>query len=470
MNGSEKNQFGQLFAGAAKTDITPPLGTFINGDFVSHYAQWIHDPLYAKALVLQYNEIIIALVVVDICVMPKDFVDEVKALIRQESGIAGENVLVSSTHTHAAGSVASVYLCASDLMYTRKLPALISKAVSEAKKNFRPAKIGFGSIDVPEHVRCRRYFMQNVYQPVNPVSGDFDKLKTNPFGKEKLIMGSESQPDPEVSFLAVQGLDGKWICLFANYSLHYVGDWNNGTISADYFGFFSAAIKQKLNAGSDFVGILSNGTSGDINIWDFKGESNYPTGNFEKSAFIGWDIAEKVFPAVINIDWEAEPSLQVNYEDVTIGLRKPDAEALENAKRIVASSRYENMEIDDAGLKSLYAREQVLLNELPDTLDLPIQAIRIGTGIIGGLGAEIFAETGLWLKANAPTQKYFSVGLANANCGYLPPAHEFKMGGYETWRSRTSKMEEKAEEVVKEKQLALMNSFQINIVRDKKLR
>ncbi|MEO6916557.1 MAG: hypothetical protein ABI151_13825, partial [Chitinophagaceae bacterium] len=429
MNGSEKHRLNQLFAGAAKTEITPPLGTFVNGDFVSHYAQWIHDPLYAKALVLQYNEIIVAIVVVDICVMPKEFIDEVKLLIHQESGIAGENVLISSTHTHAAGSIASVYLSASDLMYTRKLPALLSNAVSEAKKKLRPAKVGFGSVDVPEHVRCRRYYMQDDYQPMNPITGDFDKVKTNPFGKENLIIKSESAPDPEVSFLAVQGLDGQWISLLANYSLHYVGDWENGTISADYFGFFSSAIKQKLNAGDDFVGIMSNGTSGDINIWDFMGESHYPTGNFEKSAFIGLDIAEKIFRAVINIEWENEPSLQVKYEELIIAIRKPDINALENAKQTVAASRYENMEIDEAGLKGLYAREQVLLNELPGTLDFPIQAIRIGTGIIGALGAEIFAETGLWLKANAPTRKYFSIGLANASCGYLPPAHEFKLGG-----------------------------------------
>ena len=78
--------------------------------------------------------------------------------------------------------------------------------------------------------------------------------------------------------------------------------------------------------------------------------------------------------------------------------------------------------------------------------------------MIGGLGAEIFTSTGLWLKSKATTKKYFTIGLANANLGYLPPAEEIQRGGYETWRSRTSKLDGKAEEEVREAMLRLMNS------------
>lgn len=456
MKQSEQGKTDQLLAGAAKTDITPPPGTFINGDFISHYAQWIHDPLYSKALVLQYRDITVAIVVVDICVLPKELVDEIKTLITGATGISKEHILISSTHTHAAGSVASVYLCAADLLYTGKLPALIVNSVVKAMLQLTPARVGFGSIDVPEHVRCRRYFMQDAYQPFNPVTAGTDTVKTNPFGAERYILKPESATDPEVSYLAVQSTTGKWISVLANYSLHYVGDWDNGTITADYFGVFAEAIRKRLHAGNDFTGIMSNGTSGDVNIWDFKGDGNYPTGKFEKSAFIGNDIAEKVAQSLRDIQWETSPSLEVQYEELPLAVRKASAAELEAAKAIIANSNYENLQIDDEGLRSIYAREQVLLHELPDTLPFPVQAVRIGDGVIGALGGEIFAETGLWLKANVATEKYFTIGLANGNCGYLPPAHEFKVGGYETWRSRTSKLEENAEEKVRIKQLELI--------------
>ena len=456
---SINNSSSSLLAGAAKIDITPPLGTFINGDFISHYASYIHDNLYAKALVLKSNSTTITMIVVDICVMPKEFVDEVKSAITQQTGILFQNILISSTHTHAAGSVASVYLAAADLLYMKKLPGLIVQAVNQAKQNLQAAKIAFGSVDVPQHVRCRRYFMKEEYKPVNPVDGSIDKVKTNPFGSGHQIIRSVAKPDPQVSFLAVRATDDHWISLLANYSLHYVGDWDSGTISADYFGEFSRQIQKRLRAGNDFVGMMSNGTSGDINIWDFQNSGNYPSQNFKKSEFIGNDIAEKVFQSLNDIKWEDDPEITVQYEELTVNVRKPDNKILENAAAIIAKSDYEKLQVNEEGLGSIYAREQILLNELPDQLLFPVQAIKIGNGIVGGLGAEIFAETGLWLKANSPVKKYFTIGLANGNLGYLPPAHEIKRGGYETWRSRTSKLEEKSEEYVKNKMLQLIKNF-----------
>jgi neutral ceramidase len=449
----------ELLAGAAREDITPPLGTLINGDFLSHYATHIHDSLYAKALVLKTEQCTVALVVVDICVMPKSFVDKVKSLISEQTGIAYTNILLSATHTHAAGSVASVYLSAVDLQYMQKLPALIAAAVSKALQRLRAARTAFGSLEAPEHVRCRRYFMREDYRPFNPVSGDADKVKTNPFGAEGQIVAPVATPDAQVSFLAVQDLDGEWISILANYGLHYVGDWENGTISSDYFGAFSRHLQQLLGAGDAFTGIMSNGTSGDVNIWDFEHKGQYPSGHFEKSEHIGRDIAEKVVRALRDVDWEETPVLSALYEELKLGLRKPSPGELENAEKIIAQSDYRNIEINEQGLRSIYAREQVLLNESPAHTPFPVQAIRVGSGIIGGLGGEIFAATGLWLKAHSPVKKYFSIGLANANAGYLPPANELERGGYETWRSRVSKLEAVAEAKVKTGLLELIHKI-----------
>jgi neutral ceramidase len=457
MDKLSKSKSNNLIVGAAKTKITPPLGTFINGDFITHYAQYIHDDLYSKALVLTQLGMTIAIIVVDICVMPKEFVDNVKKEICSQTGIPFQNILVSSTHTHAAGSVASVYLASADLLYTKKLPALIVQSVIQAIQNTRPARVAFGSVDVPEHVRSRRYFMQDVYSAINPVTGGMDSVKTNPFENGHLIDRSASETDPQVSFLAVQDLGGEWISLLANYSLHYVGDWDNGTISADYYGEFSKSLQQKLKASNNFIGIMSNGTSGNANIWEFVPSGIYPSEQFKKSEFIGNYIAEKVFQALSEIEWEKDPLLSIAYEELLIKVRKPSIQETETAKKIITESNYEKLEVNEEGLRSLYAREQVLLNELPDELSFPMQTIKIGSGIIGGLGGEIFAETGLWLKSNSPIKNYFTIGLANGNCGYVPPAHEFELGGYETWRSRTSKLVENAEEIIRNKQLELIN-------------
>ena len=71
---------------------------------------------------------------------------------------------------------------------------------------------------------------------------------------------------------------------------------------------------------------MSNGTSGDINIWDFEQTDNYPTANFKKSEFIGNDIAEKVFKSLSALQWETSPKLEVAYKDLTLQVRKPTKE------------------------------------------------------------------------------------------------------------------------------------------------
>lgn len=450
-----KNKFR---AGAAQTDITPPLGTLINGDFISHYAHTIHSPLFAKALVLEQAGRFIAIVVVDICAMARDFIDDLKAKIEAACGIKPADILIASTHTHAAGSIEVLLLGAGDLPYRKKLPNLIVEAVRQAIENITPAKVAFGAVDAPEHVVCRRYFMKEGYVPRNPVTGAIDQVKTNPFGNKKYIDRRVSTMDTSVAFMAVQSLNGKWISLLGNYSMHYVGDWENGTISADYFGEFSRSFQ--AGTAQEFVCMLSNGTSGDASIWDFLDPDRYPKEPFAKSKLIGSDLAAKVFAEIAGMAWKDELTLASALVNLDLGVRKPSSAELLEAKRIVETIRYEQiLEINPDTLRQIYAREQVLLNEYPDTVSFPIQLLRIGDAMIGALGGEFFAETGLWLKKNSTVKNYFTVTMANGYIGYVPPAHELDRGGYETWRCRTSHLERDAEGRIRGQLLELMKKI-----------
>lgn len=436
-----------FFAGAAQTDITPPLGTIINGEFVAFYAHTIHDPLYSKALVLQNDETTLAIVIVDICAMDKEFISEVKKEITVLTGIPAENILIAATHTHYAGSILDLLGGPCDLPYRKQLGKKIVQSVREASTKLAPAKIGFAAVDVPEHVVCRRYYMKPGYKAVNPVTGTLDIIKTNPAGGEAFIDRRASEVDPQLSAIAVQSRDGKWISLLANYSMHYVGDCANGTVTADYFAVFARHITAKLNAGEDFIAMLSNGTSGEANIWDFLQPDRYPKEEHQKKEVIGRDLAGKLYEAFKNVQWETDPSLSASFQYVTLGVRKPSAAEVEAAKKIVAQTDYRLINPDAEAMVKIYAREQVFLNEYPDTIEFPVQALKIGDITIGGLGGEFFAETGLSLKKQI--NKYFTITMANGYIGYIPPAHEIKKGGYETWRCRTSHIKEDGEQIVR---------------------
>src|SRR5690606_17910980 len=204
----------------------------------------------------------------------------------------------------------------------------------------------------------------------NPVTGGYDLVKTNPFGDEEYILEGNSAPDPQLAYLAIKGLDDQWIGLLANYSLHYVGDADRGTISADYFGCFANSLQQALRA-DDLVAIMSNGTSGEINIWDFIDSVRYPTALHQKSAYIGQDLADKVFQSLPDLQWEEDPVLDALYEELPVGLRKPSQSELEAAKQLVMNTDYEHITLDQDGYSRIYAREQVLLSEFPDLKNFP---------------------------------------------------------------------------------------------------
>jgi neutral ceramidase len=449
-----------LYAGAAKVKITPAIGTNVGVDFKTHYARFIHDDLFAKVLMLKDQNTCMVIVVVDICIMSTELMDTIKDAIKEVTGIEHRNILLCSTHTHAAGAVIELLFCSPDYAYTKTLPALIASAVKAAGEKLTPAKICSGQVDVPDHVRCRRYFMNPGYTPKNPVTGSADVIKTNPIGVEHLIKEPVAPTDPGLSFLAVKSLKDEWISVLGNYSLHYVGDWHVDSITADYFGEFSKQIQHLLSADENFIGMMSNGTSGDINIWDFMQPDRYPKEDLAKTKIIGTELAVKVFEQINKADWENTPGLKISYGQTESGVQKPSMKELEAAKETIKASDYNVLATDESGMIKIYAREQVLLNNYPDTAVSTVQAFKIGNLKIGALGGEFFAETGLWLKEKMKGCNYFTITLANSYDGYIVPAHEIELGGYETWRARSSYLEPGAENKIRTELLRLLNELE----------
>src|SRR5436190_8032038 len=94
-----------LRAGAAATDITPkefPIN--MPGGFSANPAQSAHDPLHARALVLDDGKTQVVLAVVDNLGAGPDILAEAKDIASQKTGIPKERMLVSSTHSHSAAA------------------------------------------------------------------------------------------------------------------------------------------------------------------------------------------------------------------------------------------------------------------------------------------------------------------------------------------------------------------------------
>ncbi len=89
-------------------------------------------------------------------------------------------------------------------------------------------------------------------------------------------------------------------------------------------------------------------------------------------------------------------------------------------------------------------------------MELRLQAVRIGDLGITAIPDEVFGITGLKLKARSPLVHTMNIELANGAEGYIPPPEQHDLGGYTTWPARTAGLEVRAEPVIVETLLRLL--------------
>jgi hypothetical protein len=426
-------------AGAFAADITPlQLPISVNGGMQDRQATEVHDRLHARALVLDDGRVRIAIVVCDLCAIPRDVCDEAKRLAALASGIREDHILISATHTHTAPTVASVFQSDADAEYQNFVAEQIAKGIARATTNLEPARIGWGVGRNADQVFNRRWKMKPGTIAPDPFGHTTDTVKMNPGPMNANLIEPAGTIDPDVSVLSVQARDGRPIALLANYSLHYVG--GVPALSADYYGAFAERIKQLLGAEyvkPAFVGIMSNGTSGDVNNINFRAPAQRAASG-EKVKLVADSVARTALGVTKKIKYHDWVPLDIRQREIELAVRRPSAEDVKEAQQT----------LDDAegpGLKTLaeyYARETLLLAKYPPTVRAKLQAIRIGGLGIASSPCETFVETGLTIKRESPLKPTFTIELANGYNGYLPTPEQFKLGGYETWRARSSYLAE----------------------------
>src|SRR5262249_47936376 len=254
-------------------------------------------------------------------------------------------------------------------------------------------------------------------------------------------VGPSGPVDPQLSVLAVQRADCQPLALLANYSMHYYG---SPLLSSDYYGRFARHVAAMLVADDRFVGIMSQGTSGDLMWMDYGAPRRE----------IGYDsyakeMAQRVADMVNRMKWHDSAPLKMAERTLELGYRVPDEKRLAWAKEVAAKAGDKLPQSQP----EIYALEAIYLHERPRT-ELKLQALRIGELGIAALPNEVFAITGLKLKERSPFSATFNIELANGAEGYIPPPEQHKLGGYTTWAARTAGLETEAEPRIVETALA----------------
>lgn len=443
----------KLRAGAATSNISPSLGVSINGGMQDRAAEHIHDELHARCLVLDDGHERVALVVVDSCMIPALIHDAAKELIQGATMLPLDRVLVSATHAHSCPTVAGVFQSEPDAQYSEFLAIRLADGVRRAIHNLAPAKAAWGVGRVPQHVFNRRWKMREGFNLTNPF-GLVDHVKMNPPSGSPELVEPAGTTDPAVTVLAVRHESGAPLGLLANYSLHYVGGTGPGEISADYFGEFARQITRRLQADAQdppFVAMMSNGTSGDVNNVNFQ-QARPRQPPYEQIRRVASEVADEVQRVWQSLEFRDDVPLAMHEERVDVRRRLPTLDEVAKARFILGQGNGFPLKT----INEIYARETVLLADAPIRFATLVQAVRIGELGIVTSPCETFVETGLAIKTASPLKPTMVISLANDYAGYLPSPEQHRLGGYETWRARSSCLNVDAEPTIRAAMLSAL--------------
>jgi len=429
-----------LRAGTAAVDITPKVFPMnMPGGFSANMAEKAHDPFYSRALVLDDGKTSLALVVVDNLGAGPDVLNEAKAIAASKTGMSPDKMLICSTHTHSGPS-----------LNTRSEPAAayyklfvegVAESIIKAHSSLKSASVGAAAHPLADEVFNRRWYLKPGKMPLNPF-GRMDTVKMNPGTSPDVLDRPAGPTDPDITILSVLGERRKPLALFANYSLHYVGGTPEGQMSADYFGEFARVMPSRVRSDENFVAMMSNGTSGDINNIPF-GATRPPREPFEQIRLVAAKAADTAWFAQQKISKHStDAPLGMLQREVTLKFRRPSAQDIAEAQSVLAVK-------DKAAIEKLprlaqnYAGSVIAAAERKEeSLTVKIQAISIGDLAVCGIPFETFVEIGLDLKKLSPFPQTMVIGLANGRHGYLPTLEQHKLGGYETWLGTNSVQED----------------------------
>jgi len=427
----------KLMAGTAEVDISPTVTPF---QLRSGPSDLVHDPLHVRAVAFQNGKGRAVIALMDAIGVGREMTDEAKVIAAEKTGWKPEEMLVSGTHTHTApkGGDSSP----GRIAYEKRRKDGLAEALIEAIESLEPAKVGFASDEEPTEVFNRRWYMEEGFMPKNPLGG-YDKVKMNP-GLNNLVKPA-GPTDPEVAVIDVRDKKGQPLGLIANYALHYVGGVPRvidekgrevGMASADYFGEFARIMPYRLRGATgneNFVAMMTNGTSGDINNIDFY-RNRGPRAPFEQIRVVAGKTADAAYRAVQKIDdYDESPIVAMKQRNVTIHYRKPKQEDIDRAIELMKLSSKERDEINSRTSSVAQNTLRFSEPEMTKTEDVIIQAIRIGDQAIVSMPFEVLVEIGMEIKEKSPFPQTLIIELANGGYGYLPPPHQHKLGGYETW-------------------------------------
>ena len=416
----------ELRVGRAAVKITPGQGLPMAGYYSVRLNEGVHDDLGAKAIVLESGGVKAALVACDLIGIPAGIVEKARERITATTGVRGDNVMISATHSHTGPSISSRLdgLDKKTLRlvqeYVDLLPERIAESVRRAEADLAAARVSAAVGHEDSVAFIRRFRMKD------------GSIGWNPGKRNPNIVRPLGEIDPALPVVYFDTPEGAPLAAYVNYANHLdtVGGME---YSADY----PYTLAKLLGAakGPDMLTVFTIGTAGNVNHIDVNSATSQK--GHDEAARIGAILAGEALRTFRNLRAVEPGALQASREIVQLPLAPVRPEDPAWALGVVA--KYGTAEAAPF-LDQVYAFKAIEIDERQGRpIEAEVQVISLGGQIAWvGLPGEIFVELGKAIKLASPFPHTIVVELANGSIGYVPDRRAYPEGAYEVISSRVA--------------------------------
>ena len=430
-----------LIAGIGRSDITPPIGIAHAGWGASTHecAEGIDMPLYCTALYVANEDTQALIIDLDLTGVTEPLDSQIRQAASEASGVPGDNIRISSTHTHAAPAFGGPWLVEGvDLLeqFFAELPEKTAAAALAAAESAVPATVGAATGECGININRR---------PADTGG--------------RLFTGRnwDGYVDPEVLVLGFDDTKGKPIATVLHYACHptILGP-ENRLLSPDYPGHARRVVEENIGGLCLFLqGSAGNqgpvhGFVGDVEVARKQGKIlglAAASVRMQVDPFPREEHLVEIVPSGADLGMyedvpvgEPDSTLRVTnrFIDLPAGEFPPEDEA----RRFAEEKRMELVAAreggDDVAIKAAVMAAKRANFTVTNArtakggvVNVRVQAMRIGSTVLIGLPLEPFAEFAAEMRQLSPAPLTGFAGYSNGLLGYMPTFTSYEEGGYE---------------------------------------
>lgn len=429
-----------LQAGFARLDVTPPLGSPLDGYFRDRFSTGVLDPIQLNAIAISDGTHRAVMIAGDFLGVDGYHVAIIKEEITRRTGLKNEEIFISGTHSHTsvfvrekpAENLPKDYIC----ILHRKF----ADAAQMALDDLTDAKMYTAEQQTAVPLGfVRRYRLSD------------GRVATNPGSKIlPLVTGRCDESDNTVRVLRFCR-EGKRDIALVSFSTH--PDVIGGELySADWPGFVRRFVEKEH---PETFCLQFTGTEGDSNHVDFlkPKEERFPQGaGYAHSRYMGRVIADVVSAVWDNMQPHADGNVFTAQRSILVRSNTTGEEKYDECKKLYTDHFAGKLDYMPTGETLAFARRVIAIRESMSIYrELPIGVIGIGEVRIVTFAGEPFTAYGKSTRALTGGKFTLTLALTNGYQGYLPHARAFEEGGYEAANSHfTPTLQSQAMDAVRE--------------------